>query len=190
MTYTVNGATFDAEALRKNRAWTAAVINLARGENPKLQASYSACLYCKALPRCPEAQRMIMNAMEALEDLGAPLDAYNMADLIGAAKLAEEFAYVGKALGKAFIVAGNAVPGWKLGNPRAIRSVSEPAIALAKLAEAGISPIALALVGALSFKVGKIPPEVMEHIGSHITEELSQPPLTADKSTAISKGAA
>jgi hypothetical protein len=177
------GATYDADTLRANRAWTVAVLNRSRSDTPQLHAGYSQCVYCKALHRCPEAKRYIMDAQEALAVLGNPLDGPGYADLIGAAKLAEKFAETGKELGKAHIMAGNHVPGWKLGTPRATRTVVDVPAALAELDAAGITAAQLAEVDAISLKVGNLPDAAEAVIASRITEKLSSPPLTADKST-------
>lgn len=175
------GATYDADTLRANRAWTVAVLNRSRSSAPQLRAGYSQCVHCKALHRCPEARRYIVDTQEALAALGAPLDGDGYADLIGAAKLAEKFADTGKELGKAYIVAGNQVPGWKLGAGRAIRTVVDVPAALADLEKAGIRAEDLAQADALTIKVGNLPDAAEAVIASRITEKLSSPPLTPDK---------
>lgn len=177
------GATYDADTLRANRAWTVAVLNRSRSATPQLHAGYSQCVYCKALHRCPEAKRYIMDAQEALAVLGAPLDGAGFADLIDAAKLAEKFADTGKELGKAHIMAGNHVPGWKLGTPRATRAVVDVPAALAELEAAGITATDLAQADALTIKVGNLPDAAESVIAGRITEKLSSPPLTIDKSS-------
>lgn len=177
------GATYDADTLRANRAWTVAVLNRSRSATPQLHAGYSQCVYCKALHRCPEAKRYIMDAQEALSTIGAPLDGPGFADLIDAAKLAEKFADTGKDMGKAHIMAGNHVPGWKLGTPRATRSVVDIPAALAELEAAGIKATDLAQADALSIKVSNLPDAAEAVIAARITEKLSSPPLTVDKST-------
>ncbi len=184
----MTAAKYGAETLRKNRAWTAAVIRLAHASNPQLKAAYPQCVYCRALGRCEEARRKIMEAQEALAALGRPMDGEAMADLIDTAKLAEAFAEQGKELGRAWLQAGNRAPGWKLGNPRAIRSVIEPATALATLQDAGISAVQLALEDAITIKAAKLPKPAAELIANHISETLSQPPVVQDK--ASKRGAA
>lgn len=175
----VTGARYDADALRANRAWTSAVLRLSRSNNPQLCAGYHQCLHCRALPRCPEANRFIMETQEALAALGEPLDADGMGELAAAAKLAEKFAEVGKDLAKAALQAGKPVTGWKLGAPRAIRSVVNPAEAMAKMEEAGIRAPALAAMDAITFRVAKLPPEAAALVT--ISEKLSDPPLSPDK---------
>jgi len=176
-------ATYDAETLRANRAWTVAVLNRSRSDAPQLHAGYGQCCYCKAQHRCPEAKRFIMDTREALHVLGSPLDGEGYADLISAGKLAEKFADTAKDMGKAYIMAGNAVPGWKLGTPRATRSVVDVPAALADLEAAGISAVELARNDALSIRVGGLPDAAEASIAGRIVEKLSSPPLTADKST-------
>lgn len=177
------GATYDADTLRANRAWTVAVLNRSRSATPQLHAGYSQCVYCKALHRCPEAKRYIMDAQEALSTIGAPLDGTGFADLIDAAKLAEKFAETGKDMGKAHIMAGNHVPGWKLGTPRATRAVVDVPTALAELEAAGIKAADLAQADAITIKVSNLPDAAEAVIANRITEKLSSPPLTVDKST-------
>jgi hypothetical protein len=174
-------ATYDADTLRANRAWTVAVLNRSRSPAPQLRAGYSQCVHCKALTRCPEARRYIVDAQEALAVIGAPMTGDGYADLIGAAKLAEKFADTGKELGKAHLLAGNHVPGWKLGAGRNIRSVVDVPAALADLEKAGIKAADLALADALTIKVGNLPDAAEAVIASRITDKLSSPPLTPDK---------
>lgn len=177
----ISQARFDADTLRKNRVWTAAVIRLARGDNPQLTGGFTQCQHCRALPRCPEARRFIMQAKEALETIGDPLDADGRGALADAAKLAEKFTETGKGIAKAALQKGEKVTGWKLGTPRAMRSVADPGGAIDILAENGITVADLAKMEALTFKVGALTPPALALIESHVTEKLSDPPLTQDK---------
>lgn len=174
----ITQASFDADALRANRAWTQSVINLARAENPLLTAGYEQCKFCRALPRCPEAKERIMNAKGALETLGKPLDDDGFGELADSAKLADKFAETGKDLAKDRLLAGGGVTGWKLGNPRAVRTVADVPAAIKKLEEAGLGSEAME---AVSMSAGKLSPVAVAVIESHITEKLSSPPLTQNK---------
>lgn len=174
----VSLARFDADTLRANRTWTAAVIRLARAENPQLNAGFTQCQHCRALHRCLEARRFMMHAKEALETLGEPLDATSRGELADAAKLAEKFSETGKGIAKAALLAGSPVTGWKLGTPRAMRSVVDAPRALDRLRDAGLLAESLE---AVSISPGKLSTRAVETIEDQITEKLSEPPLTQDK---------
>ncbi len=176
--YRFTGATYDADTLRANRAWTAAVIRRARDPNPELEPGYSQCLYCKALLRCPSSKEFVMRAQEALELIGPPSDADAWGDLAGAAKLALKWGDDAKDRVKAHVVAGGSATGWKLGNPRAIRTITQVPAALQRLEQAGMGQ---AGAEALSMSLSKLPDEAADVIRDHITEKLSEPPLVADK---------
>ena len=124
-----------------------------------------------------------MNASDALALLGKPSTPDTLGALADAAKLAEKFAENGKELVKAELIAGGAATGWKLGAPRAISSVVDVPAALAELEAAGVTAVQLAGYDAISIKVNKLPDEIEAAIASRITESLSSPPLTADRST-------
>lgn len=177
----VTSAKFDADTLRTNATWTRAVVARASSPNPELRASYDACLYCRSLIHCPEARKHIMDAREALAVIGKPSTPDSLGELAGAAKLAEKFADDGKDLVKAELIAGKAATGWKLGAPRATRSVIDVPAALADLEAAGIKATDLAQADALTIKVGNLPDAAEAIIASRITERLSSQPLTADK---------
>jgi hypothetical protein len=176
--YRFTGAKYSAATLRANRAWTVAVIRLARGDNPQLTAGYTQCVHCRALHRCPEARRYIMETQEALAALGAPLDADGLGELAGAAKLAEKFADAGKEIAKKALMENRPVTGWKLGTPRAMRTVAQVPAALQRLTAAGYKDMAHA---ALSLSASKLSSEALAVIADHVTEKLSDPPLTQNK---------
>ena len=174
----ITQATFDADSLRKNSAWTKSVINLARAENPPLTAGYEQCKFCRALSRCPESRKKIMDAKEALEMLGQPLDDDGFGELADAAKLTDRFAEVAKEMAKDRLLAGGSVTGWRLGNPRAMRTVTDIPAAIQKLEAAGLGGEAME---AVSMSASKLSPLAVSVIESHITEKLSSPPLTQNK---------
>lgn len=174
----ISQARFDADTLRANRTWTAAVIRLARAPNPQLTGGFTQCQHCRALPRCPEARRFIMQAKEALETIGDPLDADGRGALADAAKLAEKFTESGKAIAKSALQAGEKVTGWKLGTPRAMRTVADVPRAIERLEEAGHKQ---AVAEAISLSPSKLPPAAVAIIEDQITEKLSDPPLTQNK---------
>lgn len=174
----ITQAKFDADSLRANRAWTRSVINLARRPNPPLTAGYEQCKFCRALPRCPEARKYIMDAKEALETIGAPLDADGFGQLADAAKLADKFAETGKDMAKDRLQEGLPVTGWRLGTPRAIRSVSNVPSAIQRLEAAGYGQEA---AEAISLSPSKLTPAAVAVIEDQITEKLSSPPLTQAK---------
>ena len=122
-----------------------------------------------------------MDAQEALAVLGKPSAPDELGKLADAAKLAEKFAETGKDLVKAELIAGHPATGWKLGAPRATRSVVDVPAALVELESAGIKPADLAEVGALTIKVGELPDAAEAIIAARITEKLSSPSLTQDK---------
>lgn len=179
--YRVTLASFDADSLRDNAAWTRAVVARAQAADPELVPSYSACLYCRALTTCPAAKDYIVHASEALAMLGKPSTPDDLGALADAAKLAEKFAESGKELVKAELIAGNPATGWKLGSPRATRAVVDVPAALAELEAAGITPAQLAEAGALTIKVNDLPDAAESVIAGRITEKLSSPSLTQDK---------
>lgn len=174
----ITQASFDADSLRKNRAWTQSVINLARAENPPLTAGYEQCKFCRALHRCPEARKKFMDAKEALEIIGKPLDADGFGELADSAKLADKFAEVGKDMAKERLLAGGGVTGWKLGNPQAMRTVTDVPAAIQKLEAAGMGAEAME---AISMSVSKLTPMAASIIEGQITEKLKSPPLTQVK---------
>lgn len=174
----ITQASFDAHSLRKNRAWTQSVISLARAENPPLTAGYEQCKFCRALHRCPEARKKFMDAKEALEIIGKPLDADGFGELADSAKLADKFAEVGKDMAKERLLSGAAVTGWRLGTPRATRAVVDVPAAIQKLEAAGFGAEAME---AVSMSASKLSPMAVAVIDDQITEKLSSPPLTQDK---------
>ena len=174
----ITQASFDADALRKNAAWTRSVINLARVENPTLTAGYEQCKFCRALHRCHAAKKKIMDAKEALEMIGHPLDNDGFGELADVAKLADKFAEVGKDLAKQRLESGGGCTGWKLGNPRAIRTVMNVPAAIQKLEAAGYGTEAM---DAVSLSFSKLTPVAVALIADQVSEKLSSPPLTQEK---------
>ena len=82
-------AKFDANALRINSEWTAAVTAAARNEHSPIKPSYNACKYCKALSRCAAAKEMIVDALEAIQYIGNPSNPDSWGESLAAAKLGE-----------------------------------------------------------------------------------------------------
>lgn len=171
-------ATFDAAALHDTTTWAMAVLWRSRQPDARLCPGFAQCSTCPALRRCPAAKDFIVNAQEAIALIGAPTSAASWGEALGAAKLAEKWAEAWKDAGKAHLVAGGEADGFKLGSPRAIRSVSEVPAALEKLRLAGREDEAMA---ALSIAVSKLSEEAQRIIAGHITEKISDPPLVASK---------
>ena len=119
-----------------------------------------------------------MDAKEALQLIGEPLDADGFGDLADSAKLADKFAETGKDLAKARLESGASVTGWHLGTPRAIRAVVNVPAALQRLEAAGYGAEALE---AVSMSPGKLTPSAAAVIADQITEKLSSAPLTQTK---------
>ena len=119
-----------------------------------------------------------MDAKEALEIIGQPLDADGFGELADSAKLADKFAETGKDLAKERLLAGLSVTGWKLGNARATRTITGVPEAIQKLEAAGYGTEAME---AVSMSVSKLSPSAVAVIEDQITEKLSSPPLTQDK---------
>ena len=174
----ITQASFDADTLRKNAAWTRSVINLARAENPTLTAGYEQCKFCRALHRCPEVRKKIMDAQEALAVIGHPLDNDGFGELADVAKLADKFAEAGKDLAKQRLESGGGCTGWKLGNPRAIRTVMNVPAAIQKLEAAGYGT---EVMDAVSLSFSKLTPVAAALIADQVSEKLSSPPLTQEK---------
>ena len=120
----------------------------------------------------------MMHTKDALETLGPPLDADSRGELADAAKLAEKFAETGKGIAKNALLNGQAVKGWKLGTPRAMRTVADPLRAYGRLVDAGVGA---ELEAAMSISPSKLSPGAVAIIEDQITEKLSDPPLTQDK---------
>lgn len=177
----ITQASFDADTLRANAAWTRAVVARATSANPQLAASFGACVYCRALITCPKARKYVMDAQEALAAIGKPTTPDDLGALADAAKLAEKFAEVGKELVKGEMIAGKQATGWKLGAPRATRAVVDVPAALAELEAAGMPPAVLAESGCITIKVSELPDAAEAVIAGRITEKLSSPSLTQDK---------
>lgn len=174
------GATYDGDTLRANRAWTAAVIRRARVDDPELEPSYAACVHCKALTRCAAAKEHFMRAKAALELIGPPVDADARGELIGAAKLAQKWADAVIDQEKPRVIAGEAATGWKLGTPRAIRTVTQVPAAIERLEQAGMGAAAME---AVSLSLSKLPPEAADLLKDFISERVSEPSLVADRRT-------
>lgn len=172
------GATFSADALRANAAWTRAVVARANQPNPELAPSYDACLYCRALTRCAAAKEQIMNANEALSLIGSPTEPDDWGALASAAKIAEKFGDDAKEQVKSHLIGGGAATGWGLGSGRNIRSCTSPSDALRRLDAAGMGPLAME---AVSLSVAKLPPEAVEIIADLVQEKPSAPSLKATK---------
>lgn len=177
------GAKFDAEALAANATWTRAVVARAKSPNPELAPSYDACLYCRALTRCAAAKEWIMNVLEAVAALGAPMDPDAWGELAAAAKIAEKMGDDAKEQVKEHLLKGGTATGWGLGSGRAIRSCASPAEALRRLDAAGLGDLARE---ALGMSVAKLPAEAVAIIADLVQEKPSAPSLKAIKS----KGAA
>lgn len=178
-------AEFDADTLRATVGWSRAVLERSRNPNAQLTAAFNQCSTCPALRRCPKAKEYIMDAQEAISVMGDPTDAASWGNAIGAAKLAEKWSDAWKDKGKEHLMAGGEAIGFTLGAPKATRSVADPATALAELEQAGITAQSLAMMDALTFKLGQMPPEAVEIIKSHITSKLSLPSLVADKRSKV-----
>lgn len=176
-----SGAKFDADALRDTAAWIQAVNRRCRAPDAELTPAYHQCHTCRALTLCPAAQDYIMQARDALATLGKPSTPDDLGALADAAKLAEKFAENGKELVKAELIAGGTATGWKLGAPRATRSVVDVPAALADLEAAGITAAQLSDSDAISIKVANLPDAAEAAIAGRITEKLSSPSLTQDK---------
>lgn len=180
--FRLSGAKFDLNAIRKNLAWTQSVIKLARGDNPQFTAGYDQCKHCRALTTCAEARRYIMDAREALKNLTEPMNDSEAGALADAAKLAEEFSDRGKNLIRDRLKAGGAADGWKLGNPRATRIVTDVVPAFERLEEAGFRDEALE---ACTLKIGGLSKPALDIIADHIGEKLAEPPLTQNKRSKV-----
>jgi hypothetical protein len=174
-------ALYDAQALRAVRAQTAAAIALNRRHNPPLNPGYEQCLYCRALTACPSAWDFTMNALEAFQIIGAPKTEREWGELVGASKLAEKIADNVKAAAKERLAGGQGVYGFKLGNGRSMRYISDTATALQKLAANGFTQEMLANCDSLSLRLGALPPPALDVLADYIKEKTSEPSLIADK---------
>ena len=176
----MSGATFDAAALRKNRAWTQAVLRLARGDNPELTAGYSQCVYCRAFTHCPAVKERIVHAQEALHLIGPPTDADAWGEAADAYKLAEKWGADGKDETKAHLLANGpgSVTGWKLGAGRSMRSVSDVPTALQRIRDAGLEEAALR---ACSISLSKLEPQAADLIADLVVDGRSAPSLVQEK---------
>lgn len=177
------GAVYDAEALRNAAAWIAAVLRRARGDNPAITPCYTSCVYCAALRHCPAAERFIVDTLEAIALIGNPLDANGWGEAVAAAKLAEKRGEQVKVDAKRQLQQGQAVTGFKLGTPRAMVNVPDPAKALRELEAIGVMPSELANGGALTIKAGELTADAFKTLekASLITTKLCDAPLVADK---------
>jgi hypothetical protein len=174
----ITAAEFDADNLRATLAWSSSVLDRSRQTNAELKAGFNQCSTCPALRRCPVARKLIMDTQEALAVLGTPTDPESWGDAIGSAKLAEKWAETWKDAGKAHMMAGGLVIGFKLGAGRSIESVASVPEAMAKLREAGLEADGLE---AASISASKLTPAARAVIESHITTKVSAPSLVADK---------
>jgi len=174
-------ARFDAAALAANAAWTRAVVARAKNPAAELTPGYHQCLYCRALTRCAAAKEWIMNVLESVAALGAPMDPDAWGELAAAAKIAEKMGKDAKEQVKEHLMKGGAATGWGLGSGRAIRSCTSPAEALRRLDAAGMGDLARESLG---LSVASLPTEAVQIIADLVQEKPSAPSLKAIKSKA------
>lgn len=151
---------FDAAKLRSTAAWSVAVTNRARAENPELSPSYDACKHCKALHRCPAAKEWTMHVLEAIELIGDPTDANAWGEAIGAAKVAEKRAETTVDLAKAHLAAGGQATGWHL-QPGAMMTKIDAAKAI-ELAKRGGFLDALLPFASFKVEAAKVVPGIID----------------------------
>lgn len=132
----ITGTKFNAVSLRKNAAWTSAIVRLAMAENPEIKPGYEQCKYCKALTRCAAAKEYFMLAREAAALIGKPTDPDAWGELVDAAKVAQRFYEEGTDAAKAWAKAGGEITGWGLKDSGTVCKIdAQKAIKLAR--EAG-----------------------------------------------------
>jgi hypothetical protein len=98
--------------------------------NPRIPGSH--CRYCKFLSECPEANALcvVSNGVDGNEILSKPVTAREL-ELF---KIAEHIIDKRREMAKAMLASDpNAIPGWKLGNPRITTKVTDAAEAWLKL---------------------------------------------------------
>lgn len=131
-----SGARFAAAELKAQETWTRVVVQAAIEENPEAVAGLH-CTKCRALPRCPVAQEMIVRFKEAMEFIGDPSDAEAWADQVDASKVAEKYAEETYALAKARLGKGLPISRWFLQSSGDTRKIdAKLAMQLAK--DAGV----------------------------------------------------
>jgi hypothetical protein len=174
-----SGATFSAQALAKNRAWTEAVVRRARADDPELRPCFDACKHCKALTRCAAAKEWIMNAREAAALIGKPTDPDTWGDLCAVAKTAEKFAEDGIKEAKAWAKAGGEITGWGLQDSGSQTKIdAQKAIKLAREAGTFDQLLEFAAFGAGAAKV-------VPGIEEAVSFPPKQPSLKPMKATAV-----
>lgn len=171
-------ATFDANALDAQNAWTRAVVALASSPDPQLAASYDACKHCRALTRCKEAKDAIMNAQQAIALIGKPTDADAWGDLASMAKLAAKFGETGVDEVKAHITAGGEATGWKLQPSGSIKNCLNPRAVFERLEEKGHRD---SLLGCIKVDIGKLSPAMADLVGEFIELKPKAPSLKPAK---------
>jgi hypothetical protein len=180
-----SGGRFDGVALRAAESWNRMVTDRARSEVAELAAGIH-CLNCKALAHCEEARRYIdMHIKQAkmlVDGEFTTLDPDQRGARGSAAKVADKWAKAILDLVKKDMIAGQLATGFKLGEPRATRSITNAAQAmvilnlhskeLAKQGEAALSmsPAKLSTAAEL----------VLDEAGL-IESKLSSPPLNVCK---------
>lgn len=174
-------AAHDASSLAANADWTRSIIDAARSPTAELRPGYEQCRYCPCLTRCPSAKEWIMNVLESVAALGAPMDPDAWGELAAAAKIAERLGKDAKEQVKEHLLKGGAATGWGLGSGRAIRSCTSPAEALRRLDAAGMGDLARE---ALGLSVASLPTEAVAVIADLVQEKPSAPSLKAIKSKA------
>jgi hypothetical protein len=175
-----SAAVFDADALRTTVGWSRAVLERSRQPTAKLCAGFVQCSTCPALRRCPAAEAYIMDAQEALQVMGKPTTPEAWGEIVGAAKLAEKWAETWKEAGKARLLAGDGVVGFKLQDGSTRQHVENTAEAFGKLREAGMEAEAL---DAITITPTKLARPAYQLIESYITKKQNSPSLVADKRT-------
>ncbi len=170
-------ATFSAQALAANRAWTQAVVRLARGPNPELTPGYQQCKNCKALTRCAAAQEWIVNALEAAALIGKPTDPDSWGELCNVAKTAEKFAERGIEEAKAYAKSGGEINGWCLKDSGSMTKIdAKRAIQLAREAGTFDQLLEFAAFGA---GAAKVVPGIEEAVSSYSKSPSLKPTKSA-----------
>jgi hypothetical protein len=171
-------AGYNAKALRAAAAWARSVTALARKPRPPLTAGYLQCATCPALLRCKAVKEYIMDAIEAIEIMGEPLDAEAWGRAVGAAKLAEKWAEQWRAKGKERLKQGEPVEGFRLTAGTQRKFIDNLPLVIQKLQGAGFGA---ELLAACSISVGKLSNEAQEVIAENIGTTTNEPSLVAEK---------
>lgn len=134
-----SSAKYTTEEMTANITWIRDVTAAAREDDTDVNASFTACEHCKALPHCAEAKGFIMRTKEALALMGNPRDPDAWGETIAAGKLGGSLDEAVKDIAKPYLEGGGTATGFIL-QPGAMMTKIDTMQAYQLADEAGMVP--------------------------------------------------